>query len=155
MVNWVLKRLAHTGYVKATTLDRNKVRYVLTSKGFLERLAKSLHYVSRAVRTYRETENRLSLFLQQPALRDVRRFFVVGENEMADLLADVIQKRGPENQVTRLKDNPGQSAAPGVVLDCRLPLADGPVGITVLESLLGLTSAAAEPPGEFSTSLAE
>ncbi len=44
MTNLVLKRLANKGYIKVKGLNRRKVQYILTPKGFAEKTKKSYRY---------------------------------------------------------------------------------------------------------------
>jgi DNA-binding MarR family transcriptional regulator len=44
MTNIILKRLASKGYIKVKGLNRRKVQYILTPKGFAEKTKKSYRY---------------------------------------------------------------------------------------------------------------
>src|SRR5512135_522609 len=53
-VNWYLKRLIGTGYVKVTHLQRRKLHYFLTPSGLALKLELTRGYLEVSLRVYRE-----------------------------------------------------------------------------------------------------
>ena len=49
MTNIILKRLVSKGYIKVKGLDRRKVQYILTPKGFTEKTKKSYRYFLKTI----------------------------------------------------------------------------------------------------------
>ena len=53
-VNWYLKRLVHKGYVKATQMERRRLKYFVTPQGLALKARLSSQYVEVSLRVYRE-----------------------------------------------------------------------------------------------------
>ena len=53
MINAVLKKLVHIGYVKTSNLNRRSIQYLLTPQGFAEKARKSYRYILKTVEQYR------------------------------------------------------------------------------------------------------
>ena len=49
MTNMLLKRLVTKGYIRIKQLDRRKVEYLLTPKGFAEKVRKSVKYTLKTI----------------------------------------------------------------------------------------------------------
>jgi DNA-binding MarR family transcriptional regulator len=49
MVNMLLRRLNSKGYIRINQLNKNKVEYILTSKGFSEKMRKSVKYTMKTI----------------------------------------------------------------------------------------------------------
>jgi DNA-binding MarR family transcriptional regulator len=53
-VNWYLKRLIRKGYIKATRMDRNRLRYLVTPQGLALKARLTSQYLEAALHVYRE-----------------------------------------------------------------------------------------------------
>ena len=53
-VNWVLKRLIHKGYVKATQMERRRLKYFVTPQGLALKARLTTEYMEVSLRVYRE-----------------------------------------------------------------------------------------------------
>jgi DNA-binding MarR family transcriptional regulator len=53
-VNWYLKRLIRKGYVKATHLQRRRMKYFVTSEGLALKARLTVQYMKASLRVYRE-----------------------------------------------------------------------------------------------------
>src|SRR5271154_696648 len=49
MTNMLIKRLVTKGYIRIKQLDRRKVEYLLTPKGFAEKMRKSINYTRKTI----------------------------------------------------------------------------------------------------------
>src|SRR6476646_8171855 len=59
LTNLYLKRLARKGYIKITTIQRNRIRYLLTPQGFAEKSRLTYQYMQYSLVQYRERPGRL------------------------------------------------------------------------------------------------
>ena len=59
LVNSFLKRLAQKGYFKITTIPRNRVKYILTPKGALEKSRLTYDYIQYSFKYYRDARYKL------------------------------------------------------------------------------------------------
>ena len=53
-VNWYLKRLIHKGYVKATKMERRRLKYFVTPQGLAVKARLTSKYMEASLRVYRE-----------------------------------------------------------------------------------------------------
>jgi len=67
-VNWYLKRLIRKGYVKATKMERRRLKYFVTPKGLALKARLTKQYMEVSLRVYRELRQ-----AAQEALDQVRR----------------------------------------------------------------------------------
>jgi DNA-binding MarR family transcriptional regulator len=143
MVNLILKRLLQTGYIKAASLDRKKMEYILTPKGLAERMARSYQYLIRAYRMFHESQRRVEALVTPLLGAGRRKFVVLGSGEIAQLVQMTLQSKGGAGvQVTTLPQNGVQAAPDEIVLDCRLGQEGGVLGVSVLEEILNTIPAA-------------
>jgi predicted transcriptional regulator len=135
LVNLIFKRLAQTGHIKALSLSKRKVEYILTPKGLVEKTRRTAAYVSRTVRTFLEYQRRLEQLVKELAVEDGARFAIVGDGEIVPLLEMALRSAAPGASYRSLRD--GEAPRDGeIVLDCRLNGHGGSYGISVLSRLL-------------------
>lgn len=94
LVNAVIKRLVHTGYVKTSHLNKRQLEYLLTAEGFARTALRSYHYVVRTVQSYRQLRDGLARTLNHLASEGITRFYLHGDGELADLTAAVFEEVG-------------------------------------------------------------
>lgn len=85
LANAFMKRLARKGYFKITTLPANRVKYILTPKGFAEKSRLTLNYLNYSLNFYREVKRALEERFRQLEAAGVRRLVLYGEAEIAEL----------------------------------------------------------------------
>src|SRR5574339_354772 len=59
LTNLYVKRLTRKGYIKIATLQRNRIRYLLTPQGFAEKSRLTYQYMQHSLSYYREMRGRL------------------------------------------------------------------------------------------------
>ena len=59
LVNSFVKRLAHKGYFKITTIPKNRVKYILTPKGVAEKARLTYQYIQYSFEFYKEAREKL------------------------------------------------------------------------------------------------
>ena len=106
LVNSFIKRLATKGYVKITTIPRNRVKYILTPKGFAEKsrltyefIQYSLHFYKRALRDIEELLNGFQK-------RGVKKVVFYGANDLAEIA--FISLRGTDIKLIGVADDQKQ-----------------------------------------------
>ena len=81
LTNLYLKRLAKKGYIKVTTIPRNRVKYLLTPRGIAEKTRLTYEYMSFSLSLYRRARDSVQKSLG-PLVRDGHRriaFYGIGE----------------------------------------------------------------------------
>lgn len=92
MTNLLLKRLISKGYVKASAMDRRKLRYALTPRGFSQQARRSYSFVLRTIQTLNTMQRQIERLVSSEVGSGRRRFAVVGEGEIAALFEMVLNR---------------------------------------------------------------
>ncbi|HPA15865.1 MAG TPA: winged helix-turn-helix transcriptional regulator [Desulfobacterales bacterium] len=85
LVNSFMKRLAHKGYLKVTTIPKNRVKYILTPKGAAEKTRLTYHYIQYSFQFYRRARKKLRLLFQDLANQSVHSLIFYGAGELAEI----------------------------------------------------------------------
>jgi len=85
LVNSFLKRLAQKGYFKATTIPRNRVKYILTPKGVLEKSRLTYAYVQHSFQFYRDARKKLRSTLAKLENNGNSRIVFYGTGYLAEI----------------------------------------------------------------------
>ena len=85
LVNAFIKRLAKKGYFKITHIPKNRVKYLLTTKGALEKSRLTYRYLRYSVGFYREIREMLITLFGRLENEGVRRITLYGCGEVAEL----------------------------------------------------------------------
>ncbi len=85
LVNSFMKRLARKGYLKITTIPRNRVKYILTPKGFAEKSRLTYEFIQYSFHFYRSALRNLEDLLNDLENRGVRRVVFCGAGELAEI----------------------------------------------------------------------
>ena len=85
LTNAFIKRLTRKGYIKITTLPRNRIKYLLTPKGFLEKSRLTLEYIQYSYSFYKEARKSITAYLSSLKEKSQARIAIVGTGELAEL----------------------------------------------------------------------
>ena len=85
LTNLYLKRLARKGYIKITTIPRNRIRYLLTPQGFAEKSRLTYQYMQYSLTYYRDMRGRLKDMLSSLEWTQGQRVAICGTGEVAEL----------------------------------------------------------------------
>lgn len=85
LTNLYLKRLARKGYIKITTIPRNRIRYLLTPQGFTEKSRLTYQYMQYSLSYYRDVRGRLKEMLSSFEGANGQRVAIYGTSELAEL----------------------------------------------------------------------
>lgn len=85
LTNLYLKRLARKGYIKITTIPRNRIRYLLTPQGFAEKSRLTYQYMQYSLSYYRDMRGRLKDMLSSLEWTTGQRVAICGTGELAEL----------------------------------------------------------------------
>ncbi len=116
MTNMLLKRMIAKGYIRIQQLNSRKIQYILTSKGFSEKMRKSIKYTIK-------TLNSISLI--KTCLRDMmvalyaqgeREFWVLATVDLATLIEMVVKEADLANCQTHYINEWTNQTSKGVLL---------------------------------------
>lgn len=86
LTNIIIKRLVRKGCIKIDQLNRRKLQYLLTPKGFKEKAKRSYHYTLKTIASIREMKMKIQRIVLEKSKGGNYRFAVFGEGELADLV---------------------------------------------------------------------
>lgn len=118
-INMLLRRLVAKGYIRIEQLNQRKVKYILTPKGFSEKMRKSVKYTVKTLNSISLIKERLKKTVSDLHDRGERNFFILGESDLAVLVEMAFQEaKFHDCTVSRVKEVP-QTKVDGILLVCR------------------------------------
>ena len=85
LVNSFVKRLAHKGYFKITTIPKNRVKYILTPKGAAEKARLTYQYIQYSFEFYKEAREKLRKLFEDLMAEGVSHVVFFGANDFAEI----------------------------------------------------------------------
>src|SRR3989338_481831 len=79
MTNMLIRRLVANGYIRISQLNKRKVKYILTPKGFSEKMGKSIAYTLKTIRSISLIREKLAVTLNKLYDEGERVFFLLGQ----------------------------------------------------------------------------
>ncbi len=83
--NWAVRRLLNQGHVRATHLQRRRMRYSLTAQGLAEKSRLTVLYMQRSLQLYREVREQARAALRQVKKAGHAQVVIEGEGDLADI----------------------------------------------------------------------
>lgn len=117
--NMLIRRLIAKGYIRIKQLNQRKVQYILTPKGFAEKMRKSIKYTWKTINSIGTIKKRIGEVISALYEKGERNFFILGESDFA-LLVDMAFKEMDlkDCHVTFVKEIPRDWTG-GVLLICK------------------------------------
>ena len=91
MTNMLIRRLVTKGFIRISQLDKRKVKYALTPKGFAEKMRKSVNYTLKTVSSIGLIKEKIKEIILPLYEQGERRFVVLGKSDFA-LLIEIVFK---------------------------------------------------------------
>ena len=85
LANSFVKRLAKKGYVKITTVPRNRVKYMLTPQGFAEKSRLTYEFIQHSLSLYKEALKKFEGLLNELEERNIRKVILYGASDLAEI----------------------------------------------------------------------
>ena len=92
LTNLYLKRLARKGYIKISTIPRNRIKYLLTPRGLAEKTRLTYQYMEYSLSYYRDMRHRLKHVLSELSGGGFKRVVIYGTGELAELAYLTLQE---------------------------------------------------------------
>ncbi len=92
LINAFVKRLVKKGYIKVSTIPKNRVRYLLTPKGLIEKSRLTYLYIHNSYIYYRKACNKLEDLFSRLQNEGVGRIAFYGLSDVAELTHHVLQE---------------------------------------------------------------
>ncbi len=85
LVNSFIKRLVKKGYCKITTVPKNRVKYMLTPAGAMEKTRLTYEYISSSYHYFKAAKNRVEDLYSNLLSEGATRVVFYGAGELADI----------------------------------------------------------------------
>ena len=85
LVNTYIRRLAKKGYIKVTTIPKNRVKYILTPKGFAEKVRLTYEYMDYSINYFKDIRRRIDGIYRQMIASGAKDILIWGDGEVAEL----------------------------------------------------------------------
>ena len=92
LTNLLIRRLIAKGYIRIRQLNKKKVEYLLTPKGFGEKMRKSIKYTIKTINSIGLIKKRLQTVLLDLYSTGERSFHILGESDFAYLIEVVLRE---------------------------------------------------------------
>ena len=97
MTNIIMKRLIAKGYVKVKGLNRRNVQYILTPRGFAEKVRKTHRYLLRSIDTLKKVKEKIQDTVLEYYEKGERNFTILGKGELADIVEISLRDMGKKD----------------------------------------------------------
>ena len=84
-VNWYIKKLISRGYLKASRMDRTRLRYNLTPEGMSALTQRATQYAIDSLQVYRDLRESAKTIIADMQQRDINTVYLNGNNEFMDI----------------------------------------------------------------------
>jgi len=96
LVNSFIKRLAHKGFFKITTIPKNRVKYILTPEGVVEKTRLTYKYIQHSYRFYKDARYKLRKLFQKLEAEGVSLIVFYGASDLAEIAYISLQETSIE-----------------------------------------------------------
>ena len=86
MTNLIIRKLIAKGYIKVKGLDRRRVQYILTPRGFAEKVKKTHRYLLRSIDTLKAVKEKIQDTVLEYYKKGEKNFTILGKGELADIV---------------------------------------------------------------------
>ncbi len=94
LANSFVKRLSKKGYFKITQVPKNRIRYILTPRGFAEKSRLTLEYIQHSYQFYKNIRSKMRTLYAELESQGVCRIVFYGVGEMAEIAFVSLQETG-------------------------------------------------------------
>lgn len=94
LVNAFIKRLVQMGYFKVSTIPKNRIRYILTPKGAMEKTRLTYEFIHHSFQFYRDTRRHQRDLFEKIKNEGVGTVVLYGAKEIAEIAYLSIRESG-------------------------------------------------------------
>ncbi len=96
LVNSFIKRLAHKGFFKIATIPKNRVKYILTPEGAVEKTRLAYKYIQHSYKFYKDARHKLRKLFQKLEAEGVGKIVFCGASDFAEIAYISLQETSIE-----------------------------------------------------------
>lgn len=119
MTNMLLRRLVTKGYIRIRQLNQKKTEYLLTPKGFSEKMRKSIKYTVKTITSISLIKKCFKELLSGHYAQGERVFYVLGESDFAFLVEVALKDLNIEDYQIKYIKNIEEAKPDGVLCICK------------------------------------
>jgi len=94
LTNLLIRRLVHKGYIKIVNLQRNRIRYLITPTGLMEKARLTYEYIEYSLYFYRQIREFLTRMLATIPPSAGKKILLCGTGEVAEIAFLLLQQNG-------------------------------------------------------------
>ena len=133
MTNMLVRRLVTKGYIRIQQLDKRKVKYILTPKGFSEKMRKSMRYTLKTIHSIGLIKDKIKGLVLPKYEEGERYFTILGKSDFAMLVEMCFREAQIEDCVINYVDDMPAKPVKGLLLICREHVSNNKNGNQVLD----------------------
>lgn len=118
-INMLIRRLIAKGYIRIEQLNQRKVKYILTPKGFAEKMRKSIKYTVKTLHSISLIKDRLQKIILKLYEEGERHFVIFGESDLAVLVEKVCNEMPSNDYVISYVTEFPKDRMKGTVIICK------------------------------------
>jgi len=119
MVNMLIRRLISKGYIRIEQLNKRKVQYILTPKGFSEKMRKSINYTMKTISSIGLIKDRVKEIMNDFYKDGVRDFYFYGNSDISVVVEMVLREAFDGDCSFNVLDEIPQEVINGALLICK------------------------------------
>ncbi len=119
MINMLIRRLISKGYIRIEQLNKRKVQYILTPKGFSEKMQKSVKYTMKTISSIGLIKNRVKEVMLDLYKEGVRDFHYFGNPDINILVEMVFREEFDGDCSFFVRNEIPKETINGVLLICK------------------------------------
>lgn len=119
MVNMLIRRLISKGYIRINQLDKRKVEYLLTPKGFSEKMRKSIKYTFKTIHSIGVLRQQITQMLSDVVNKGERNFVILGESDFAFIVDMVLRDLCTTAYIIKHVNKIPEEKIDGVLVICK------------------------------------
>ncbi len=136
--NMLIRRLISKGFIRITQLNKKKAKYLLTPKGIMEKMRKSVKYTLNTINSISLIKERIKKIVLKFYEEGERIFIIFGKSDFAMLIEMVLKENGISDCHITYIDKPPSQKMNGVLMICKeniKPVPEAQQTINLIEAL--------------------
>ena len=124
MVNMLIRGLITKGYIRTSKVKPKRIGYMITPKGFKEKMNQSVTYTLRTINSISTIKNRIQALIEDLYEKGERHFLILGDSDLALLAKMAIDEFSRKDCVFSYAKSVDHSKVDGVVFICQNNLVE-------------------------------
>ncbi len=106
LVNLIIKRLVNKGLIKTKRLNKKRIQYIMTAKGFAEQTKKSYHYTLETIKQFKLMNKKIQDLVTGCHKKGIREIVILSDMELTIMIEMAIKSSNLDDLQCRVINNP-------------------------------------------------